>query len=406
MKVVLLNHSDTLGGASVVTYRLMRALRRAGVDARMLVSHKSGADPAVAEVGSRAAKAFTFLAEHAGIFLRNGFSRADLFKASTGRFGLDAASHPWVREADVVCLGWVNQGMLSLDGIRRIARAGKRLIWTMHDMWNLTGICHHAGECGGYRGECGRCPLVHLPRHGCDLSRSVWRRKQALYAVVPVTFVAVSNWLAARCRESSLMRGADVHVIPNAFPVDEFTQPPQHSRADLGLPAGDLIVMGAARLDDPVKGFGYAIDALNILASRGVEARAVFFGDIRDRSLLGRLALPHVHLGPLDAARVRSVYAHARVVLSTSLYETLPGTLIEGQAAGCVPVTFGEGGQADIVEHGVTGFIADYLSATSVADNICKALAGNLAPGVLRQSVRAKFSSEVVARRYIDLFNA
>ena len=36
MKVVLINHSDTLGGASVVTARLASALRAEGVDARML----------------------------------------------------------------------------------------------------------------------------------------------------------------------------------------------------------------------------------------------------------------------------------------------------------------------------------------------------------------------------------
>lgn len=405
MKIVLVNHSDTLGGASVVTYRLMRALRAVGADARMVVGRKSTDDPFVAEVGSSTARRAAFLAEHGEIFVRNGFCRDDLFKVSTGRFGQDIASHPWVRGADVVCLNWVNQGMLSFDGVRRIASMDKRIVWTMHDMWNLTGICHHAGACRRYGDSCGRCQFVHLPGCGRDLSRGVWRRKRALYADVPITFVAVSRWLAAKCRESSLLREADVRVIPNAFPVGEFMQPPRYSRAGLGLPPGDLVVMGAARLDDPVKGFGYAIDAFNILASRGVDATAVFFGDIRDLSLLGRIRLPHVHLGVLDAARVRSVYAHSRVVLSTSLYETLPGTLIEGQAAGCVPVTFGEGGQADIVEHGVTGFVADYLSAESVADNIAGALSGRIAPETLKESVRAKFSSESVAERYMELFN-
>lgn len=35
-KVVLINHSDTLGGAAIVTFRLMQALRQQGVDARMV----------------------------------------------------------------------------------------------------------------------------------------------------------------------------------------------------------------------------------------------------------------------------------------------------------------------------------------------------------------------------------
>lgn len=37
MKLVLINHSDTIGGASVVTYRLLKALQAEGVDASMLV---------------------------------------------------------------------------------------------------------------------------------------------------------------------------------------------------------------------------------------------------------------------------------------------------------------------------------------------------------------------------------
>ena len=53
MKVVLVNHSDSLGGASVVTYRLMEALIAQGVDARMLVVKKSTGSPYVAEAAGR-----------------------------------------------------------------------------------------------------------------------------------------------------------------------------------------------------------------------------------------------------------------------------------------------------------------------------------------------------------------
>ncbi len=56
MKVVLVNHSDSLGGASVVTYRLMEALIAQGVDARMLVVKKSTGSPYVAEAAGRFAE--------------------------------------------------------------------------------------------------------------------------------------------------------------------------------------------------------------------------------------------------------------------------------------------------------------------------------------------------------------
>ena len=259
-----------------------------------------------------------------------------------------------MREADVVCLNWVNQGMLSLGGVERIAAMGKPLVWTMHDMWCATGLCHHAGDCTRYREACGRCPLIERPPRTADLSRRRFERKQLAYGRSGITFVAVSTWLAARCHDSALLRGERVEVIPNAFPVEDFSLTPSMSRAELGLPddGRHIIVMGAARLDDPIKGLPIAVDALNKLAESGYGDRflPVFFGALRDRAALAALRVPHVHLGTVaDPARLRALYAHARAVLSTSLYETLPGTLIEGQASGAYPVSFGRGGQGDIL---------------------------------------------------------
>ncbi len=57
---------------------------------------------------------------------------------------------------------------------------------------------------------------------------------------------------------------------------------------------------------------------------------------------------------------MRKVYENADILVSSSSYETLPGTLVEAQAYGCVPVSFNQGGQSDIVDHKVTGYIAEY----------------------------------------------
>ena len=410
MKVVLINHSDTRGGASVVTSRLAEALRREGVDARMLVVHREGGpSDFVAEAAAAPVARAAFMAEEGMTWLDNGLHRRNLFKLDAARVGLPLHRHPWVREADVVCLNWVNQGMLSLGGVERIAAMGKPLVWTMHDMWCATGLCHHAGDCTRYREACGRCPLIERPPRTADLSRRRFERKQLAYGRSGITFVAVSTWLAARCHDSALLRGERVEVIPNAFPVEDFSLTPSMSRAELGLPddGRHIIVMGAARLDDPIKGLPIAVDALNKLAESGYGDRflPVFFGALRDRAALAALRVPHVHLGTVaDPARLRALYAHARAVLSTSLYETLPGTLIEGQASGAYPVSFGRGGQGDIIDPPRTAYIARHLDAADRACGLARAI--DIAPDreALRASVVARFSSEVVARRYIQLF--
>ncbi|MDE5632170.1 MAG: glycosyltransferase, partial [Muribaculaceae bacterium] len=183
---------------------------------------------------------------------------------------------------------------------------------------------------------------------------------------------------------------------------------PRRKRAELGLPEGKkLIVMGAARLDDPVKGLDLAIEALNRLADSGrTDAHAVFFGAIRDPHALDGLRLPHTALGPVaDKDFLHELYAHATAVLSSSLYETLPGTLIEGQAAGCFPVSFGEGGQADIIDHGTSGYIARYRDTDDLARGLETALDGRFDPELLRRHVEERFSSQAVARQYLRLLN-
>ena len=410
LKVVLVNHSDSLGGASVVTYRLMNALRDAGVDARMVVYTKTLPDENISVISNRFRRGTKFLAERVRIFLGNGLNREKLFMVSIANTGTRLEAHPWIREADVICLNWINQGMLSLAGVRRLGRLGKPIVWTMHDMWTLTGICHHALECDRYKKQCGHCPFLgsHSDR---DLSRSVWEKKRDLYDEVPIHFVPVSNWLAEKARESSLLKGRDITVIPNAFPVETFSYEPIGDASVWGIDTSRrLILFGAARIDDPIKGLGYTIDALNFIFDDYPEiassAAVVFFGDIRDRSLLDRIRFSHFHAGRISDQKIlRSLYSYSDVVLSTSLYETLPGTLIEGMAAGCLPVTFGEGGQSDIVEHLKTGYIAHYKDPEDVARGIMWALAQKPDRRALHEEVSRRFAAPAVAARYLDLFN-
>lgn len=391
-KVVIVNRSDSLGGAAVVSYRLMCALRRIGVDVRMLVVHRTTDDDNVALVGSALCRKAAFLAERLKIFVNNGFDRENLFKADIANVGVGIANHPWVKNADVVCLNWTNQGFVSLKEIDAISKAGKKIIWTMHDMWCMVGACHHAGECLQYHIDCGKC---HLTR----LAATTFRQKMNLYANADISFVAVSRWLASRGKESALLRNADIRVIPNAFPVEDFD-----FIRDPAAVVTPTIIIGAARLDDPIKGLSYAIDALNLLADRKVNARALLFGDIRDTGLISTLRLPHEYVGRVTLSQVAALYRRADVVLSTSLYETLPGTVVEGMASGCVPVTFDSGGQADIFDNNQSGFIADYCNARSVADKLESAIGCGFDRRALHEEVHRRFSADTVAHQYASLF--
>lgn len=380
MKIAILSTSATMGGAAIAASRLAEALAQLGHSVEL-----------VTFTGSRL---LTFLPERLEILSRNGLSRADLFKVSTARFGQSLHSHPAVAGADVVILGWINQGLLSLA---EIARLQKPLLWVMHDMWCFTGICHHSLGCEHYRGECGCCRFIHGPWRGKgDLSHSGWLRKRRLYQSTPVSFVAVSRWLAHRARSSSLLAHSPVAVIPNPYPIHMHSP---HAGTD------SIIALCAARLDDPIKGLDLAIDALNRLADDGVTATVELAGDIRHPAALSRLRLPWRHLGRLNQFEMGALYSRASVVLSSSHYETLGNTLVEGMAAGCVPVSFNQGGQTDIIDHLHTGYLAKYPDTADLARGLRWALKAPLAPEQLHQAALARFGYEQVARQYIQLIH-
>ena len=95
------------------------------------------------------------------IWSANRFRRYHLFDVDIANTGTDITSLPEFRQADVIHLHWINQGMLSLNDIRKILTSGKPVVWTMHDMWPCTGICHYARECNNYQQECHDCPYIY-----------------------------------------------------------------------------------------------------------------------------------------------------------------------------------------------------------------------------------------------------
>ncbi|MBQ9219084.1 MAG: glycosyltransferase [Muribaculaceae bacterium] len=402
MRVVLINRSDQLGGAAIATLRLMHGLRQQGVDARMVVVDQHGSDQHVALAGNTLTRRWAFLAERLGIYLCNGRCRDTLFKIDTATHGIDVSRHPWVREADALLLGWTNQGMLSLHGIERLAQLGKPIVWTLHDMWPCTGVCHHAYECRGYLNQCAECPL--LPS-GSTLAAKTLRRKAELYSHAHIHFVAVSHWLARCCRQSTLLRDQEVTVIGNPFPTSDYSYDynPRPDSPDDAI----VIAMGAARLDDPVKGFDLLIAAMRHLHEQNPNlahrVHLLLYGDLRDMSLLDQLPVAHTHLGYITD--INALLRQAHIVLSTSRYESFGYTLLEGMASGCIPVTTGAGGQADIVPHLQGGYIAGAADPADVAHGIEWAVKASIDRAAQHQWVAEHFDAQIIAKKYLNIIN-
>ena len=414
MRVLLINTSERMGGAAVAASRLMDALKNHGIKAKLLVRDKQTQQITVVALRRNWYLVWKFVWERLVIWKANHFKKHNLFAVDIANTGTDITSLPEFQQADVIHLHWVNQGMLSLKNIRKILESGKPVVWTMHDMWPCTGICHHARECTRYQQACGECPFLYGKKHKKDLSNRIFRRKQAIYRQYPITFVTCSHWLEEKARRSALTTGQQIVCIPNPLNINFFKpHNKQDARVRLRFPADKkLILFGSVKITDKRKGIDYLIASCKILAEQHPELKeqmeVVAFG--KQSPQLAELLPFKVY--PLDFVdnehRLVDIYNAVDLFVTPSLEENLPNTIMEAMACGTPCVGFNVGGIPEMIDHLHNGYVAQYKSVEDFANGIYWALTDPGYASLCEQATRkavSHYSENTIAKRYIDLYN-
>ncbi len=374
MRVLIISTYDTGGGAAIAATRLMHALRSAGHDVSMAVRTQRSNDPSIFLAGNRKGNQARFYWERGIIYIHNRLSKRYLFDVSIANSGVSVTNLPEFQSADVIHLHWVNQGMLSLNEVGRIVASGKKVVWTMHDMWPFTGICHYASGCTHYEESCGNCPYL-VTSLSNDLSHKLFLKKQRAYSKGKITFVACSQWLRKLAEKSPLTKEHEVADIPN--PIDTKVYFPRDKamlRKKMYLPQGKKIALFAAvKASDPRKGLEYLIQASQAIAK---ERNDLFFliAGTDGEGILNRLPLPARSMGYIPPEQMPELYSAADLYIIPSLQDNLPNTIMEAMACGTPCVGFRTGGIPEMIDHGINGYVAEYRNSDDLAQGITKVL--------------------------------
>ena len=415
MRVLIVNTSERTGGAAVAAGRLTDALCNYGVKAKMLVRDKETQRLTVSALPHQKRCQWHFLWERFVIWWHLKFRREHLFDIDIACCGTDITLLPEFQEADVIHLHWVNQGMLSLKVIRRILDSGKPVVWTMHDMWPATAICHLTLDCRRFESACQECPLLPDGGSANDLAARVWRKKQQMLEGRNISFVACSQWLAGEARKSSLLKGQHIESIPN--PIDTHVYSlgsKEEARRLLGLPVeGRIILFASQRVTNQYKGMDYLIEACRQLAVQHQHPKehddimvAILGGHAEEVS--GQLPFRAYPLGYInDERRIVAAYQAADVFVLPSLSENLPNTIMEAMACGVPCVGFRIGGIPEEIDHRENGYVANYRDSKDLAQGIWWALSEANHEEVRKacqQKVVQYYSQQSVARRYLKVY--
>ncbi|BDD10373.1 glycosyl transferase [Fulvitalea axinellae] len=338
------------------------------------------------------------------------------YKFSTATVGSRIWDRLEVREADVLHLHWINQGFVSLQGLQYLARLGKPIIWTMHDMWPFTGGCHHSQECLNYQQACGNCKYLKKPAPE-DLSHQIWKKKKEVYDSGNFHFVGVSQWITDLASESSLLSERSLTNIPNAIDTELFAPAGDKASAKrlFGLaPEKVVLAFSAFNLDDPRKGFSILKDALGKLLSENPElidklTLLVCGKTESEEKLFADIICEVSYKGLLRGEdKMREFYQASDLYVTPSLDENFGCTIMEALSCGLPVVAFPTGGTPELVKNGRNGALAEYGNATDLALRLKELLTDKSKTEALASNARAgivsSYSYPVIANKYEELY--
>ena len=412
MRILIVNTSERTGGAAIAAGRLTEALKSHGIKAKMLVRDKQTDRISTVALGGGWKQVRKFVWERVVIWINSHFRRERLFSVDIANTGNDITRLPEFKEADLIHLHWINQGMLSLKVIRKILASGKPVVWTMHDMWPCTGICHHARTCTAFHSECGACPMIYSQKRK-DLSTRIFRQKQHLYASGGIHFVTCSHWLEGMAKQSALLANQPVSVIPNPISTTLFHPMKQtEARQKLALPTeGKLILFGSVKLTDKRKGIDYMVEACRLLAKQHPA--------LKEQLALVAVGMHAAELQPLVPFKVHNmgyvreehqlaeIYNAADLYVIPSLDENLPNTIMEAMACGTPCVGFPTGGIPEMIDHMKNGYLTKEHSAEQLAEGIYTLLTTPAYESLSHEAVakvNACYSERSVANQYGQLY--
>ena len=220
---------------------------------------------------------------------------------------------------------------------------------------------------------------------------------------------SVSAYVAGDLKRLAPKAAALIHVVENPVVSAELLRRAKQPVAHLWLSDATVpVVLTVGRLKILEKDHSTLLRAFAIVVKRR-PVRLVVLGDGPDRrrleALCGKLGIRDL----VDFAGFQmnpaAYMAHAQVFVLSSIFDGLPGVLIEALACGTSVVsTDCPGGVREVLEDGKWGRLVQIGDAAALADAICETIDNPMPPVDLVQAA-SRYSTAASTQRLLELLN-
>lgn len=311
------------------------------------------------------------------------------------------------KRIDIVHFHNIHGNYMGIRDVEKISRYC-RIVWTLHDMWALTGHCAYALRCNKWQAEeCNSCTQYDLyPKIRMNVSHNRYLEKKKAFANRNIMFVTPSKWLYEECGKSYL-KGEKLNLIHNGVNTKVYReQDKKELRKKYGIDEQKIVLMFAAsQLNNPYKGIQTLVSALENVKNKSRYALLICGkGD----SLPINKEYIIYNMGYIeDDIKMSELYALSDVFILPSVAENFPCTILESMACGTPVIASRVGGVAEqIDEH--TGWMFDVgdrgqlkviIERFQRDEGLCKAMANRC-----REKIINMYSEEKMLQEYKKLY--
>ena len=328
-------------------------------------------------------------------------------------FDYATESRQWVinllSKYDVINIQWASY-LISTSEILALAKLGKKILFTLHDFYYITGGCHYPAGCLGYLNGCHACPQVD--ENICDQStvQDSLIIKHTIFSHANVHLSAPSAFITESAIRSEIVPRNRAHVLRNAYTpiLNANTEKPENSYT---------LLLIADTFDEERKGLALAVESIknaaSALCTNTREFQLHLVGGL-DVEVIKRLdntgvkVISHGHIKQHE--KLVDIFQQCQFVLSCSYEDNWPNILVESASYGCIPIVGHWHGCEEFTSTFSTGVVADNYSANSFAKAIVSAF--SISPDArkriatrLTQEVRETHAYAQAAQAYESTFN-
>jgi glycosyltransferase involved in cell wall biosynthesis len=346
MRVLFLN-SSRKGGAYIATKRIMKSVEETGVFCEFLSQNDKLINNKPRKL--KGLQLFKInLVKLLNLLLQKLFTKDSYL--SFGLIGTLDVNKINQSNFDIIHLNWINNGFVS---IYQISKINKPIVWTVHDMWLVSGIKHTKDL-----RESESLGIIHniFQNH----KKKILNRKK-------IIFVSPSLWLLKKLENNFKLR--NIH-IPNPIDNNIF----KHSDINFVSENNFRILFMHYNLTDPHKGFSLLNDALNKISYKYNIELVTIAKQGQFNIKYKFLSIPFLH----SEKELVELYNSVDLIAVPSKIDNYPNVALEAIFCGKPVIGFDLGGLSEIVYHKKNGYLAKPFDIDDLADGVEFLIKNNL----------------------------